>query len=74
MAKRKAVANSAILGILAPSVMAAAERPFRPIYQCVHRAERQSLTLSRLRDALLPQLMSGVLRVGQAEKTIDAVV
>ena len=30
------------------------------------------LALSRLRDALLPQLMSGELRVRQAEKLVEA--
>ena len=37
-------------------------------------AERENETLAATRDALLPQLMSGKLRVRDAEKTVEAVV
>lgn len=37
-------------------------------------AERESLMLAELRDTLLPHLMSGRLRVKDAEKTVEAVV
>ena len=38
------------------------------------RAEQESLTLANIRDALLPQLMSGRLRVKDAEKAVEEVV
>ncbi|MDP2854218.1 MAG: restriction endonuclease subunit S [Smithellaceae bacterium] len=48
----------------------AANRIIRPIYDRIHRNERQILSLAALRDTLLPQLLSGELRVGNAEKMI----
>lgn len=48
----------------------AANRIIKPIYDRIHRNERQILSLAALRDTLLPQLLSGALRVGQAEKII----
>jgi type I restriction enzyme S subunit len=37
-------------------------------------AEEENRTLAATRDALLPQLMSGKLRVRDAEKAVEAVV
>lgn len=38
------------------------------------QAEQESLTLAAMRDALLPQLMSGEIRVKDAEKTVEEVL
>lgn len=43
----------------------------QPLYERMHRNERQIITLASLRDTLLPQLLSGELRVGQAEKMVE---
>lgn len=40
----------------------------------VHMARTESQTLAELRDALLPELMSGRLRVKDAEKSVEEVV
>jgi type I restriction enzyme, S subunit len=42
----------------------------RSIAACVHRGNEESRTLAGLRDTLLPQLISGQLRVRDAEKFI----
>lgn len=47
-------------------LIAAADEVIAPLYARVHQAERQSRTLAALRDALLPRLMSGELRVRAA--------
>jgi type I restriction enzyme, S subunit len=44
-------------------VMAAFERQARPLYEHIVVNERESRTLAALRDALLPQLLSGEVRV-----------
>jgi type I restriction enzyme S subunit len=47
--------------------MHAFDRVSRPLYQKVVEQERESCNLAALRDALLPRLISGELRVGDAE-------
>jgi len=49
-------------------VLQAADRIIGPLYGRIHRAERQCAALAALRDALLPQLMSGELRVREIEQ------
>jgi type I restriction enzyme S subunit len=58
--------------IVAPSalVMDAFDRVTRPMYLKVVEHERKSRTLAALRDALLPKLISGELRVRDAEKVV----
>jgi type I restriction enzyme S subunit len=43
----------------------------RPMYLKVVENERESRTLAALRDTLLPKLISGELRVKNAEKFIE---
>lgn len=45
-----------------------------PIWQRALAAEQESLILAELRDTLLPQLMSGKLRVKDAEQQVESVV
>ena len=47
--------------------MSAFDRLTRPLYERVVSNERESRTLAALRDALLPKLVSGKLRVTQLE-------
>lgn len=48
--------------------MAAFHRQVRPLFERVVAAEREGQTLTALRDALLPKLISGELRVADAER------
>ena len=59
---------------VAPSraAMDAFDRLTRPMYRKIVEAERESRTLAALRDTLLPKLISGDLRVKDAEKFIEA--
>ncbi|MEA3642031.1 MAG: restriction endonuclease subunit S [Lamprobacter sp.] len=45
----------------------AASKQIRPLYDLIHCNERQSITLSALRDALLPKLISGEICVSGGE-------
>ncbi|MBX9622697.1 MAG: restriction endonuclease subunit S [Gemmataceae bacterium] len=47
-------------------LLAAADLVIQPLYAKLHHCERQSRTLAALRDALLPRLLSGELRVRAA--------
>jgi type I restriction enzyme S subunit len=54
----------------ATAVMQAFDRVSRPLYLKVVEHERESRTLTALRDALLPKLISGQIRVKDAERFI----
>jgi type I restriction enzyme S subunit len=43
----------------------------QPIFQRIHFAEKESKVLSQLRDTLLPKLISGELRISDAEKFLE---
>ncbi|MER5480847.1 restriction endonuclease subunit S [Streptomyces sp. NPDC002734] len=47
------------------------DRQISPLWDSALLAERESLTLATLRDTILPQLMSGRLRVKTAEKIVE---
>lgn len=53
------------------AVMDAFDRVSRPMYRKVVEHERESRILAALRDALLPQLISGELRVNAASRFMD---
>ena len=57
----------------ATPVMHALDRVARPMYLKVVEHERESRTLAALRDALLPKLISGGLRVRDAANFIGTV-
>lgn len=44
-----------------------------PVLRRADRATRESRTLAALRDALLPELLSGRLRVPEARERVEAV-
>lgn len=50
------------------------DRMTSPLFQQVVNHERESLTLAALRDALLPRLISGELRVPDAERIVGRAV
>jgi len=62
--------NFRLIRVVAPSapVMDAFDRVTRPMYLKVVEHERESRTLAALRDALLPKLISGEIRVKDAER------
>lgn len=53
-------------------VMAAFEKAARPLYLHIAHNDRESRTLSRTRDTLLPRLLSGELSVTQAKQAVEA--
>jgi type I restriction enzyme S subunit len=57
-----------------PAVVTAFDRVAAPLHRRVVAFERQSVTLAALRDALLPKLISGELRIADAEKIVGGVV
>jgi type I restriction enzyme, S subunit len=44
----------------------------KPLYERIAKNERESRTLAQTRDLLLPRLMSGELRVAEAERAVEA--
>ncbi|MFN4294851.1 MAG: restriction endonuclease subunit S [Thermoflexales bacterium] len=57
--------------VASQSVIDAFERLCSPIDDRIERDDRESRTLAALRDALLPRLISGALRVKDAEKFLQ---
>ena len=45
-----------------------------PIYQNIKNRIEESQTLAKLRDVLLPKLISGELRIPQAEKMVEEAI
>jgi len=62
--------------VVVPSgpVMHAFDNQLRLLYERVVSAERESRTLAKLRDTLLPKLISGELRVPDAQRLVGAAV
>lgn len=55
------------------TISAAFDASAKPIFECVLSNLRQNVTLADIRDALLPKLLSGEVRVGAAEKLLGEV-
>ena len=51
-----------------PELVTAMDYTIDPLYQRIHKNERESITLADIRDTLLPKLLSAEVRVGQAEQ------
>jgi type I restriction enzyme S subunit len=49
----------------------AANELIRPLYELVHSNQRQSFNVAATRDALLPRLISGAIRVPGGEGVVD---
>ncbi len=45
----------------------------QPMYDRIHRNERETMTLASIRDALLPKLLSGEIRLREMDKIVTAV-
>jgi type I restriction enzyme, S subunit len=59
--------------IPAPSLLAAMDSVFAPLLDRAFGLRRQSSELSSIRDALLPKLISGEIRIPDAEKVLEEV-
>jgi len=57
-----------------PGVVMAFNRQAGPIFKAVRGNQRESQTLAQLRDTLLPKLISGELRVPDAERIVGAAI
>jgi type I restriction enzyme S subunit len=53
------------------AVMVAFDRQARPLYERIVECARESRTLAALRDTLLPKLISGELRIRDAEELLE---
>jgi type I restriction enzyme S subunit len=53
------------------AVLDAFDRSLRPLFEACHCLDEQTNTLAALRDTLLPKLISGELRVKDADRTIE---
>ena len=56
-----------------PEVLAAFDRVVTPLDDRIETSEEQSLSLAAIRDTLLPKLISGELRVPDAERIVGRV-
>ncbi len=60
--------------VLAPEdVLQAFSAEASPLIARIEAGKNENQTLAALRDALLPRLMSGELRVGEAKEQVEAV-
>jgi type I restriction enzyme S subunit len=53
------------------TLLVAFDSSVQPLFQRIYEAENESRTLAALRDALLPKLISGELRVKDAERFLE---
>ncbi len=66
--------KSAPVPLLSPEKRVAFEDLAAPMREHAHALDEENRTLAELRDTLLPELMSGRLRVKDAEKKVEEVV
>jgi len=61
--------------VIVPSKQAltAYEGIVRPLYDCIVANTKETVSLARIRDLLLPKLISGEIRLPDAEKAVGAV-
>ncbi len=57
-----------------PEVFEEFDEIFKPFHQRMHSNQKEFLILKKIRDLLLPKLMSGELRVNEAEKRVEELV
>lgn len=59
------------VGIPQETVVTAYDKLASPIFEKIQSINTENQTLATLRDTLLPRLMSGELRVGEAKKELE---
>jgi type I restriction enzyme S subunit len=57
-----------------PGVLASFDINVRNLYNKIHANDEETRTLAAVRDALLPKLLSGAIRVKEAEQVVERVV
>ena len=62
------------LALPTSQVVESAGEVIEPLYKRIHSNERENRTLAALRDTLLPQLLSGAIRLRDAERAVGAAV
>ena len=65
--------DEAMVSLPADEIISAADRIMSPLFERIVALELENKTLATLRDTLLPRLMSGELRVGEAREQAEAV-
>ena len=65
--------NSTSVHVPQPEVIADLDRQIAPLWERMYLTERENLMLAKLRDALLPELLSGRVRVPEAERAMAGV-
>jgi type I restriction enzyme, S subunit len=65
--------HSAVVRVPPPEVIASFERTAGPLVKRLRLGEDESRTLAEIRDALLPKLISGELRILDAERLVSEV-
>jgi len=75
---RKAVTKGQLESVSVPvpseSVLLRFREITNPLYECINSNLAESRTLASIRDALLPKLLSGEIRIQDAEKAVEAVL
>jgi type I restriction enzyme S subunit len=71
--KREHLAQAKIVIPSDGNIVAIADKLIAPIYERIHANERESSILAGIREALLPKLLSGELRILQAKKMMGEV-
>ncbi len=65
--------SQAKLALPTPHLISEMDSVIKPLYQRIHQNEKESITLANIRDALLPKLLSGEIRVNEVEKLTEEV-
>jgi type I restriction enzyme, S subunit len=68
------IIKNQVVYIPTKAVLNAFEDIVKPLFNCILHNSRNSNTLAELRDTLLPKLMSGEIRVKDAERAVEAAV
>lgn len=65
--------SEALVTVPTQEVLEAADKIIGPLFEAAFRRAMENQTLAELRDALLPKLLSGELRVGEARERVEEV-
>lgn len=65
--------DEAMVSLPADEIISAADRIMSPLFEKFVTLELENKTLATLRDTLLPRLMSGEMRLGEAREQVEAV-
>lgn len=66
------IVKNQLVNIPNQSVLKAFDQLIEPLFDCILNNSRNSITLGELRDTLLPKLISGEIRVKDAERKVES--